>query len=73
MNSFKLVCSFAKRTPMSFNELEENVETLLGREVSVELVVGHIGIFKTTEHLDDAFHIWRNFTTASGDDEGHGW
>lgn len=56
MNSFKSACSFAKRTPMSFNEFEEDVETLLGREVSVELVVGHLGIFKTAKNPHDGLH-----------------
>jgi hypothetical protein len=56
MNSFKSACSFAKRAPLSFDELEEDVEPLLGREIRVELVVSRIGFLKTVEHLDDAFH-----------------
>ena len=42
---------------MSFDEFEEDIEALLGRKVSVKLVVSRIGIFKTAEHLDDAFHV----------------
>ncbi len=69
MNSFKSVCSFAKSTPVSFHELKEDIEALLGREVSVKLVVSRIGIFKTAEHPDDAFHRG-NCTTRHGNEDG---
>jgi hypothetical protein len=47
---------------LSFDELEEDIEPLLGREVGVELVVSRIGFLKTVEQLEDAFHR-SNFTT----------
>ncbi len=56
MNSFKPACSFAKSTPVSLNQLEENIEPCLGRQVSVKLVVSRFGIFKTAEHLNDSLH-----------------
>lgn len=56
MNSFKSVCSFAKGTPVSLDELQKNVEPLLGRQVRIELVIRVLGIFKAAEHLNDTFH-----------------
>ena len=57
MNSFKSACSFAKSTPVSLNQLEENVEPRLGRQLGVKLVISRFGIFKTAEHLNDPFHV----------------
>jgi hypothetical protein len=56
MNSLQSACSFAKGTPMSFDELEEEPEPFLGCEISVKLIISRIGIFKTTEHVNDALH-----------------
>lgn len=56
MNSFKSACSVAKSSPVLLNQLEENVEPCLGRQVSVKLVVSRFGIFKTAEHLNDPLH-----------------
>jgi hypothetical protein len=41
---------------MPFDELEEDIEPLLGNEFSVKLVVSRISIFKAAKHLGDAFH-----------------
>lgn len=49
---------------MSLNQLEENIEPFLGRQVSVKLVVRRFGIFKTAEHLNDSFH-GADFTTPA--------
>ena len=56
MNSFKSACSFAKSTPVPFNQLEEDVEPFLGRKVGVKLIVSRFGVFKTAEQLNDSFH-----------------
>jgi len=57
MNSFKSACNFAKSTAVSLNQLQENVEPLLWCQVGgVELIVSHLGVFKTAEHLSDSFH-----------------
>ena len=64
MNSFKSACNFAKSTPVSFNQLQENAEPLLWGQVGVELIVSQLGVFKTAEHLSDSFHratlAWRS-------------
>jgi len=62
MNSYKSTCSFAKSTPVSLNQLQENVEPLLWCQVGVELIVSHFSVFKTAEHLSDSFHR-ANFST----------
>ena len=49
MNSFKSACSFAKSTPVSFNQLQENAEPFLWCQVGVELIVSHLGVFKTAK------------------------
>jgi hypothetical protein len=49
---------------MPFDELEEDIEPLLGDEFSVKLVVSRISIFKAAKHLGDAFHH-DNSTTAT--------
>jgi hypothetical protein len=56
MNSFKSACSFAKSTPVPFNQFEEDVEPFLGRQIGIKLVVRRFGIFKTAEDLSDSFH-----------------
>jgi hypothetical protein len=56
MNSFKSACSFAKSTPVSFNQLEKDVEPLFRRQVSVKLIVRPLGIFKAAEPLNNSFH-----------------
>ena len=64
MNSLKSVCSFAKITPMPFDELEQDIDPLLGRKASIKLVVSAVGVFKTTEDSGDSFH-GRYFTTVT--------
>lgn len=56
MNSFKSASSFAKTTPVSFHQLKQDIEPLLRSQISVELRVGLLGIFKTSEHLRDSLH-----------------
>jgi hypothetical protein len=56
MNSLKSACSFAKRTPVTFDQFEEDVEPFLGRQVGIELVVRLFSLFKAVKHLNDAFH-----------------
>ena len=62
MNSLKSGCSFAKSAPVSFHQLEEDVEPFLGGQVGVELVVGLLGVFKPVENSSDPFHE-SHFTT----------
>ena len=50
---------------MPFDQLEENVEALLGREVCVELVVSLFSIFKTAEYLSNSVHR-NDFTMSMG-------
>jgi hypothetical protein len=38
------------------NQIEENVQPFLGRQISVKLVISRFGIFKTAEHLYDSIH-----------------
>jgi hypothetical protein len=40
MNSLKSACSFAKVTPMPFDELQQHVQPLFWGQISVELIVG---------------------------------
>lgn len=56
MKSLESACSFAKGIPLAFNQLEQHVQPLLGREVGVELIVGLVRIFKAAEDLNDAVH-----------------
>ncbi len=63
MNSFKSACSFAKRTPVTFDQFEEDVEPFLGCQVGVELVVRRFSVFKAVKHLNDALHSC-DFTTV---------
>lgn len=56
MNSLKSACSFAKSTPVPFQQFQQDVEPLLGRSLGVELIVGAIGILKAAECLNDSLH-----------------
>src|ERR1051325_7661298 len=62
MNSLKSACSFAKKTPVPLNQLQENVESFLWCQVGVELIISHLGVFKTAGQLNDSFHR-TNFST----------
>jgi hypothetical protein len=64
MNSFKSACSFAKSTPVSFNQFEEDVQSFLGRQIGIKLVVSRIGVFKSAENLSDSFHGSNSNTPA---------
>ena len=57
MNSFKSFCSFAKSTPLLFDQIEKDVEALLGRQAGVILIVGGLGFFEASEDLNDPFHV----------------
>jgi hypothetical protein len=41
---------------MAFDELQQQVETFLGCQVGVELIVSVIGGLKARENLDDSLH-----------------
>jgi hypothetical protein len=41
---------------MAFDQLEQQVETFLGCQIGVELIVGLIGSIKARENLGDALH-----------------
>jgi hypothetical protein len=56
MNSLKSVCSFAKATPVTFHQFQQDVEPLLGCQVRIELIVGSIRIFKAARYLNDTVH-----------------
>lgn len=62
MNSLKSACSFAKSTPVPLHQLQQHVEPRLGRQLRIELVVGLIRIFETTEDLYDATVHRLNFS-----------
>ncbi|HEX6177003.1 MAG TPA: hypothetical protein VF057_01490 [Thermoanaerobaculia bacterium] len=62
MNSLKSGCSFAKSAPVSFHQLEEDVEPFLRGQVGVELIVGLLGVFKPAKNSSDPFH-GSDFTT----------
>ena len=50
---------------MLFDQIEEDVEPLLRRQASVKLIVGRLGVFKASEHLNDPFHVF-DFTIRRG-------
>jgi hypothetical protein len=56
MNSLKSACSFAKSTPMTFDQFQQEVEPFRGGQLRVKLVVGSIGILKAEKDLSDSFH-----------------
>jgi len=41
---------------MAFDQLEQQVETFLGCQIGVELIVGLVGSIKARENLGDALH-----------------
>lgn len=41
---------------MAFDQLEQQVETFLGCQIRVELIVRLVGSFKACENLGDALH-----------------
>ena len=57
INSRKSACSFAKRTPVPFYELKQEVEPLIWSEISVKLIVGSICLVKAAERLSYPLHI----------------
>ncbi|HEX4337782.1 MAG TPA: hypothetical protein VH062_17855 [Polyangiaceae bacterium] len=57
MNSLKSLCSWAKGTPLAFDELEQQLETSLGRQVRIKRVISLIRLRKTAEDSSDAFHV----------------
>jgi hypothetical protein len=59
MNSLKSLCSFAKSTPLAFDQLEKDFEPSLGRQIRVELVVGAIRVGEGIEDSNDSFHSSR--------------
>lgn len=64
MNSFKSACSLPKSTPVPFNQLEQDIEPFLWGQVSIELVVSSLCLFKATKYLNGSFHE-TDFTTAA--------
>src|SRR3954465_4981802 len=56
MNSLKSLCRCAKRAPMAFDQLEQQVQPFLGCQVGIELIVGLVGSIKAGENLRDALH-----------------
>jgi hypothetical protein len=55
-NSLKSLCSFAKGAPVSRDDLEKDIETLLGGQTCVVFVVGVVGFMETVKDLGDPFH-----------------
>jgi hypothetical protein len=41
---------------MAFDQLKQQVETFLGCQIGVELIVSFVGSFKARENLGDALH-----------------
>ena len=41
---------------MSFDQFQQHVEAFLGRQISIELVVGLIRLFETAKDLNDSVH-----------------
>ena len=56
-NSFKSLCSFAKRTPVAFDDTEQDVDALGRGQGSIEVVVGEIRIRETIVQLRNSFHL----------------
>lgn len=63
MNSFKSTCSLPKSAPVPFNQLEQDVEPFRRCQVSIELIVSSLRLFKAIEYLNGWFHE-TDFTTA---------
>jgi len=74
MNSLKSLCRCAKRAPMTFDQLEQQVETFLGCQIGIELIVRLVGSFKACENLGDAIHdqkFTRGTTGSPGGASSH--
>jgi hypothetical protein len=56
MSFLKSLRRCAKRAPMALGELEQQVETFLGCQIGVELIVSLVGSIKAQENPDDSFH-----------------
>ncbi|HUQ97815.1 MAG TPA: hypothetical protein VM166_00080 [Gemmatimonadaceae bacterium] len=56
MNSLKSACSFAKSAPVPFDELQQDLEPLLGFQIRVKLIVRLISILEAAELLNHAIH-----------------
>ena len=75
MNSLKSACSFAKSTPVPLYQFQQHLEAVFRRKFSIELIIGLIRIFETTEHLNNAVHGntltcgWRSFAHTGSDEE----
>jgi hypothetical protein len=61
MNSLKSASSFAKSTPVAFDQFQQDVEPFLWCQVRIELIIGTVGVFETAKDLNDAVH-GMNFT-----------
>lgn len=57
MNSLKSLCSFAKSSPVTFDQFQQHVEPLLRRELGIEAVVRVFGILEAAENASDAIHV----------------
>jgi hypothetical protein len=57
MNSLKSACSFAKSTPVPLDQFQQHREPVFRRKFSIELIIGLIRIFETTEYLNNAVHV----------------
>ncbi len=56
MNSLKSLCSFAKGAPVSLDDVEKDVETLLRGQTRVVGVVRTVGFLEAAEDLPDPIH-----------------
>src|SRR5438045_1797504 len=64
MNSRKSVCSFAKSSSVTLHQFEQQVQSFLGCEMSVEVIVGTFRFVKRREQLRNSFHC-ANFIMES--------
>jgi len=64
MNSLKSVCSFAKISSVALHQFEQQVQPFLGREMSVEVIVGTFRLVERREQLRNSVHCW-NFIMES--------
>lgn len=60
MNSLESVCSFAKSTPVTFHQFQQDVDPLFRCQVRVELIICEVCILETAKDLNDSVHA-RNF------------
>jgi hypothetical protein len=63
MNSLKSACSFARTTPVPFDQFEKHVEPFPKRQVGVELIVSSACILETAEYPD--FSIYAATSTCA--------